>query len=98
MPAEDRVRLDDDVAVQITCWRAGFTCLAFAGDADSLPLVNAGRNAHGDHALLELLAGSAARRAEFAHDSSAPAAIRAGRDHAEHPAEPLLCDASLPAA
>ena len=71
--------------------------LTFAGDAPRLAYVNTRGNAHGDDALAKLSSTSAARWAVLADDGSSAAAVRAGRDHPEHPAEPLLRDASLPA-
>jgi hypothetical protein len=60
--------------------------------------VDAGRDLHADDALAQLLPGAATARAVVADDGPAAAAVRAGRDHAEHPAEPLLRDAPLSAA
>ena len=48
--------------------------------------------------LLQLSPRAAAARAVFLDDAAAPAAVGAGGHHAEHPAEPLLRDATLPAA
>src|SRR4051794_19886934 len=60
--------------------------------------MHARRNFDGDDALLELSSGAAAVGTVIAHDRSAATAVGAGRDHPEHSAEALLCDATLSAA
>ena len=72
--------------------------LAFTGDADGLPLVDAGGDFDGDDAVAHLSARAAARRAVVADHGALAAAVGAGSDHAEHAAEALLRDAPLPAA
>src|SRR5205823_6567763 len=83
VPAENRVRLDGDVAVQVAGRRALLTGLALAGDAHGLAFVHAGGDAHRHDALLELPSGPATAGAVLADDGSASAAVRAGRHHAE---------------
>src|SRR5450432_4192958 len=95
VPAENRMRPDLDIAMQIARGRAILARLALAADAHRLSFMNAGGNFHGDDALAHLPPRAAAGAALIFHDRSSAAAIRAGRHHAEHSAESLLRDATL---
>src|SRR6185312_15064294 len=98
VPAENGMCADGDVAVQVATRATRLARLALAGDADGLSFVHTCGNLDRHDALPELPPRSMARAARILDHLPPPPAIGARRDHAEHPAKPLLGHAPLPAA